>query len=168
MDELTGVIKLFAGNFPPRDYMFCEGQSLRIRSWPALFTILGTTYGGDGRRTFALPDLRGCVPVGAGDAPGRSSFLRGDRGGEENHTLVLAELPTHTHPVAASASLPNAELPTANLLAQGFSYNNAPPTTVMNPGMIARAGSDRPHNNMQPYLSLHYIICVGGTMPTPS
>ena len=168
MDELIGVIKLFAGNFPPHNYMFCDGQLLPIGGWHALFTILGTTYGGDGRRTFALPDLRGCVPVGAGDAPDRSSFLRGDRGGEEKHTLVLAELPTHTHAVAASASLPNAELPTANFPARGFFYNNGLPTTAMNPGMIARAGSDRPHNNMQPYLSLHYIICVAGTMPTLS
>jgi microcystin-dependent protein len=166
MDELTGVFKLFAGNFPPRDYMFCDGRVLRIATFPTLFTILGTTYGGDGRRTFALPDLRGCVPVGAGDAPGLSSYLRGERGGEETHTLVLSELPAHNHGVNAVGNAPNVGSPTNSMPANGSFYNNGTSTTTMNRLMIAPAGGNRPHNNIQPYLSLHYIICVAGTMPS--
>ena len=158
-----GEIVLFAGNFAPTDWAFCDGQLLSIARHRALFSILGTTYGGDGRRKFALPDLRGRVPL----CPGGGHIL-GEQGGEEMHTLAVGEMPLHSHGVNAVRDTPNAARPTNNMLADGNFYNNGPASTTMNPNMIAPAGSNEPHNNMQPYLGLTYIICIKGLVPSPS
>ena len=165
MDELIGVVKLFAGNFAPRNFMFCHGQLLRIARFRELFSLLGTTYGGNGRTTFALPDLRGRVPIGPGGGRGLSDYLLGEQGGVESHTLVLDEMPSHNHSVNAVRNEPNVGDPINSLPAKGNFYHNGRATTTMNAGMIDTTGADRPHQNMQPYLALHYIICVKGIFP---
>lgn len=176
MDEFIGIIKLFAGNFAPKGWAFCQGQLLSIAQNQALFSILGTTYGGDGRTTFALPDLRGRVPVGTGAVPGLSAVQLGQMAGEATHTLLHTEMPAHTHALAANNTNANASAPQGNTIATpGFmsgreftatlGFNSAAPNTALNPQSIGVAGSNLPHNNMQPYLGLNYIICMQGLFP---
>lgn len=180
MDEFLGIIKLFAGNFAPRGWAFCQGQLLAISQNTALFSILGTTYGGDGRTTFALPDLRGRVPVGFGSGPGLPSFEQGQTGGEVAHTLLQPELPAHTHALAVSNANASVSTPAqGNTIATPgamsgrefiptLGYTNTPPNTALNPQSVGVAGSSMPHNNMQPYLGLNYIICLEGIYPSRS
>lgn len=197
MDEFIGIIKLFAGNFAPQGWAFCNGQLLSISQNTALFAILGTTYGGDGRTTFALPDLRSRVALGGGQGagPGLPSIALGQQGGEAAHTLTINEMPGHTHAatVSGSASLSvnsgnasqaaataGASIATPGVLSgrtftPTFGFNTATPDTALNPASIntsslavtnAPAGGTQPHNNMQPYLGLSYIICVNGLFPS--
>lgn len=180
MDEFIGIIKLFAGNFAPRGWAFCQGQLLPISQNTALFSLLGTTYGGNGQTTFALPDLRGRVPVGFGTGPGLPNYSQGEVGGEAAHTLVQQEMPAHTHALAvnntnASTSVPaqgNAIAAPGAMVGREFvpslGYNSAAPNTVLSPQSVGAAGNSVPHNNMQPYLGLNYIICLEGIYPSRS
>lgn len=192
MEGVIATILLFAGNFAPRNWAFCAGQLLAISQYQSLFSLLGTTYGGDGRTTFALPDLRGRVAVGAGDGPGLTPVPLGSRAGSEQTRLTLANLPTHTH----AASLENGTLrvasadgshasPVGHVPAQanikprgggsitGNIYGDSPDAAmaadiVTGTVEVGPAGNDTPFDNHQPYTALNYIICMNGIYPSRS
>lgn len=197
MDEFIGIIKLFAGNFAPQYWAFCNGQMMQISQYQALFAVIGTTYGGDGRSTFALPDLRSRVAVFGGQGPGSGgvpAIALGQFGGETVHTLISTEMPTHTHTAAVAGNVTlsvtsaNASIgtPTAgsSIAAPGtlagrtftssLGFDTSSPNTALNPASVtssltvtnATAGGNQPHNNMQPFLGLSYIICLQGLYPT--
>ncbi|MFD2724914.1 phage tail protein [Hyunsoonleella rubra] len=175
-----GEIRIFAGNFPPRGWAFCDGQTLPINQNTALFSILGTTYGGDGRTTFALPDLRGRAVIGEGNGPGLADRRLGSKTGQDNVTLTSNQIPSHNHPATttskvvlngdAGASDDSSGQHIANQLGgfnedatPGASLNGTTSTTT-----IDNAGSTQPHNNIQPSLGVHYIIALVGTFPSRS
>lgn len=178
MEGTIGEIRLFAGNFAPRNWAYCQGQLLAISSNTALFSILGTTYGGDGRTTFGLPDLRGRVAVGTGRGPGLSERDLGQMGGVESVTLNLTQIPTHTHSATGSVSplCTNGQGDETNpgggymasstagdLYASGHNATmGASPVTVT----IGNTGGNQSHENMQPFLVLNYIICMYGVFPS--
>lgn len=164
-DPYIGEIRAVGYDFAPKGWALCNGQLLAINQNQALFSILGTTYGGDGRTTFALPDLRGRSPVHTGTLP------LGQRAGEETHTLILAELPSHPHQLSASgqrASLDDPAAATWAALASGNLYSGAPPNTVMHAGSVTTVGNGGPHENMQPYLVVNFIIALVGIYPSRS
>lgn len=155
-------IRIVSFNFPPKGWALCNGQLLPINQNQALFSLLGTTYGGDGRVNFALPDLRGRVPIHFG-----SGNTLGERAGEENHTLNINEIPAHVHPVSASNADPNQGLPTGNIWANGSgAYSSAASDSSMNPASIGSAGGSQPHANLQPYLALNFVIALQGIFPS--
>ena len=167
-EAFIGEIKLFAGNFAPRDWAFCNGQLLQISQNAALFSILGTTYGGDGITTFALPDLRGRVPLHPGSGPGLSSYLLGQKGGQENVTLNTAQMPKHNHDLIASSRNATSRRPKGRLLSKSNKkiYLRSGPNVMMDMAAISEVGEDQPHENMQPYLGLNYIIALVGVYPS--
>lgn len=167
-----GEIRIFAFSFAPIGWAQCDGQVLPISQYTALFSLLGTTYGGDGISTFALPDLRSRVGIHMGQGSGLSNYVIGQTAGEEAHTLALAEMPAHSHSVVASSDPANTDnpqgaYPADTAAAGGNCYSNAVNTT-MNPGMISPNGSSHPHNNIQPYLTLNYCIALSGIFPSRS
>jgi microcystin-dependent protein len=170
--EFLAEIRLFAGNFAPDGWAFCNGQILSIAPNTALFSLLGTTYGGNGTTTFALPDLRGRIPIhaGASAGPGLSPRSPGERAGAENHTLTLAELPAHAHAARAStftATLPGpapAGVPAMN--PAGIPMWGDTPALPMSIAALGNAGSGQSHTNLQPFLALNYIIGLEGQYPT--
>ncbi|MEK7254534.1 MAG: tail fiber protein [Bacteroidota bacterium] len=169
MEDLIGVIKLFAGNFAPRGWAFCHGQLLSIAQNTALFSILGTTYGGDGQTTFALPDLRGRAPIGAGQGPGLSDYVLGEMSGSETTTLLVNNMPMHTHTVQASNQFAGGDHPGGRYLGasttdDGFYDETA--NTSMAADMVAPAGGSQPFDHRPPYLGLNYIICLYGIFPS--
>ncbi len=171
MEGYIGEIRLFAGNFAPRNWAVCAGQLLAIASNTALFSILGTTYGGDGRTTFALPDIRSRVPVGPGRGPGLSDYRIGEKKGSEDVTLLVSEIPTHTHLFQATNEPANQLTATNHIMgsepagATAF-YVNENPSTEMSPLAIANTGGSQPHENRQPFLAMYYIICQFGIFPS--
>ncbi len=173
-EPFVGQITLFAGNFAPRGYAFCNGQLLSIAQNTALFSLLGTNYGGNGVNTFGLPDLRGRVPIHAGTGPGLSNYQLGQIGGQENVTLTVNQIPSHGHTasVNASAGAPNTVSPGGAVLAvsaQGNTYASGSPTlTAMSASAatVANAGGNQGHPNMQPYLALNFIIALQGIFPS--
>jgi microcystin-dependent protein len=167
-EPFIGQISLFAGNFAPKGWAFCNGQTMAIQQNSALFAIIGTTYGGNGQTTFQLPNLQGRVPIGFGSAPGLSSYQLGQAGGEEAHTLVVNEMPAHTHPVTIGASneAPSANRPGGNIPAEATAYSAPSAADATLGGVTAGlTGGGQPHNNMQPYLALNYIIALQGIFP---
>ena len=167
-EPFVGEIRMFGFNFPPQGWAFCDGQLLSISQNAALFSLLGTTYGGDGESTFALPDLRSRVPVSLGQGEGLSSYAEGQAGGTETVTLGSAQMPAHTHAVSASSSPAASERPAGRVLARSpdHSYIPEPDTdTVMNAKMIGEAGNSQPHDNIQPYLVLNFCIALQGVFP---
>ncbi len=173
MEGTIAEIRMFAGNFAPRTWAFCQGQILSIAQNTALFSLLGTTYGGNGQTTFALPDLRGRVPVGTGQGPGLSNITLGEVAGEENHTLILTEMPQHNHAATApAAATSDTATPASNKapgpvsLGAGVSNAFGTASTNLAPPTIGVAGGSQPHNNMQPYLGMNYIICLQGIFPS--
>jgi microcystin-dependent protein len=178
MDEFIGVIKMFAGNFAPRNFAFCEGQLLPINQNQALFSILGTTYGGDGRVTFALPDLRGRTPIGTGNGPGLSSIRLGQIGGLESLSLNVGNMPSHTHSLGVSSDPGTTNNPSGSLLAQSNvtiergsapipaqSFNGTPNAT-MAASSIGASGGSQPVQLRNPYMATNYIICLFGVFPS--
>ena len=168
-DAYISEIKLVPYNFAPRGWAFCHGQILSIAQNTALFSLLGTTYGGNGQTTFALPDLRGRVPIHMGQGPGLSSYIIGQEGGEVSHTLTTAEMPAHNHSVSASADVgtsnsPAGRHPAKAPFALGHVYGTSSNATSNE--MIANAGGSQPHNNQMPYLGLNYCICLEGVFPS--
>jgi len=157
-NNFIGEIKMFAGNFAPQGWARCEGQILPIQQNQALFSILGTTYGGDGLTTFALPDLRGRAPLHFGQGPGLTAYEIGQTGGTESNTLTVGQMPAHSHTVNAVTSDGNQHLPTsgfpANTKLLDKEYSSGTPNTTMNAAMIAPSGNGQPVNNVQPYIPL--------------
>jgi microcystin-dependent protein len=163
-----GEIRLFAGNFAPAGWALCHGQLLPISEYEALFVVIQTTYGGDGQSTFALPDLRGRVPIHQGIGPGLSTRVRGQSGGTETVTLTATQIPVHSHPQIVSAAPALSRSPQGNLpaVAQGDLYSTGTPDTAMAATAIAATGGSQPHENMQPYVGLNFIISLFGIFPT--
>ncbi len=161
-----GEIRMFAGNFAPAGWMFCEGQLLPISEFDTLFNLIGTTYGGDGENTFALPDLRGRVPIHQGNV-----FVIGEQGGVEDVTLTVNQIPGHSHALFASGDLGNQLTTTGNLLSnsQGaIPYIEDVTTLNMSSSTITPVGGSQPHTNFQPYLCVNFIISLFGIFPSQS
>ena len=160
----VGEIRMFAGNFAPSGWLFCEGQLLPISENPTLFQLIGTTYGGDGESTFALPDLRGRIPLHSGNG-----FTLGETGGVEAVTLTVSQIPAHNHPMLASADPATTANPQDNVAAATATatpyFNNAP-ATPMSSQAISAVGGSQPHNNFQPYLCVDFIISLFGIFPS--
>ena len=169
-----GGIFMFAGNFAPRGYALCQGQLMSISQNTALFSILGTTYGGDGVQTFALPDLRGRGPIGAGNGPGLSPTVLGEKAGSQSATILISNMPAHSHALNASTSAGTQPLPAGNALAsvqdsqggQSTAYINAAANTPMAPTSIGAAGSGLPISIQNPYLTINFIIATQGIFPS--
>lgn len=168
----VGEIRIFAGNFPPVGWMFCEGQLLPISENDVLFQLIGTTYGGDGQTTFALPDLRGRVPIHQGQGPGLSSSrIIGETGGAEEVTLTAQQIPQHRHALVAGG--PGvADRPDGRVLAtppevRPYVEDTSVPSSLA-PQSVGSSGGSQPHSNMQPYLCLDFIISLFGIYPSPT
>jgi microcystin-dependent protein len=179
MDPFIGEIKMFGGNFAPRSWAFCDGQLLPIAQNTALFSILGTTYGGDGRTTFALPDLRGRAAMHAGTGPGLSTRRLGQRFGTETNTLNVTQMPSHTHIAAGTikvAAIPGDQrIPTNRNLAgssSDFQYSDTAPNASMAANNVSvtvgNTGGQQSFNNIQPSEVVNYIICLFGIFPSRS
>ncbi|HET6511541.1 MAG TPA: tail fiber protein [Candidatus Kapabacteria bacterium] len=170
-EPFIGQIIAGGWNFAPRSYATCDGQILSIAQNTALFSLLGTTFGGNGQTTFALPDLRGRVPIHMGQGPGLSSYSLGQVAGEENHTLILSEMPAHNHMVNVQSAIANQRSPVNNFLAmesqnRTSTYNTASGGATLNAQSISAAGSSQPHNNIQPYLVINFCIALEGIFPS--
>lgn len=161
-----GEIKLVAFNFPPKGWAFCNGQQLPINQNQALFSLLGTAYGGNGQTTFALPDLRGRVPMHAGFG---GEMIMGQAGGAVAHSLIQSELPAHQHAMKTSIAVANSGDPAGALLARkgrlGRDMFNGAANTMMAPATVASTGGSQPHLNLQPYLVLNFVIALQGVFP---
>lgn len=172
-DPFVAEIRIFPFNFAPKGWAFCNGQLLPISQNTALFSLLGTTYGGDGKSTFALPDMQGNAPMHPGQGPGLSQHDLGEESGSSTVTLLLTEIPSHVHTVGrAVAANGDALTPVGNLWAQApggrgsvANYHEAPPNGTLNVNCIGIAGGSLPHNNMQPYLTLNFCIALQGVFP---
>ncbi|HTH51627.1 MAG TPA: tail fiber protein [Pyrinomonadaceae bacterium] len=167
MEGTIAEIRLFAGNFAPRNWAFCQGQILSISQNTALFSLLGTTYGGNGQTTFALPDFRGRVAVGTGQGPGLSNVTLGEVSGTETNTLLVTNLPAHTHNMVATSADANSSKPAGKVLANSGTtpiYNTPSDGTQMGP--TGPTGGNQPFSIMQPYLGMNYIICLFGIFPS--
>ena len=182
MDEYMGMIKIFAGNFAPKGWLTCSGQLLSIAQNSALFSLLGTTYGGDGVTTFALPNLQSRVPVGMGQGPGLSYRTQGEVSGTESNNLIIPNIPPHSHPAVLSVSsgdgsqgvaTPGVSIATPGTLTgrtftPTMGFNTTTPNIALNQTSVVTApiGQGLPVNNMQPYIAMMYIICTQGLYPS--
>jgi len=170
MDPFVAEIRIFPFNFAPKGWAWCNGQLLPISQNTALFSLLGTTYGGDGKSNFALPDLEGRAPMHPGQGPGLSLHDLGETGGTETVTLLESEIPAHTHPMNASTFGGDNIVPGPTISLAGSSGGNAyapanSPQVPAAPQALAPAGGDAPHNNMQPYLTFYFNIALQGVFP---
>lgn len=187
MDNFLGEIRIFAGNYAPRGWAFCNGALLSISQESTLFTLIGTIYGGDGVTTFGLPDLRVRIPLNQGQLPGGQSYVIGEIGGVQNVTLLQSELPTHTHSLIATDTAATTGDPTNNLLAQTNGDNStvqppypdvklyttlplpsgpSSPNVTLDPNALSITGGTQPHDNMMPYVCINYIIALTGIFPS--
>jgi len=174
-EPFVAEIRIFGFNFAPKGWAFCNGQIMPISQNTALFSLLGTTYGGDGQSTFALPNLQGSAPLMPGQGPGLSLYDLGQTGGEQNVTLLQSEMPTHSHTVQANSgagtqsSPTTADWATAKILRQGTNlYTQSAGNTTMSPQAFSPTGGNLPHNNMPPYLVLNFCIALQGVFPPRS
>jgi microcystin-dependent protein len=174
-DPYIGEIRIVGFNFAPRGWAICAGQLLPISQNTALFSLLGTMYGGDGRTTFALPKFQDIAPMQWGQGPGLSMQVQGEIGGEPSVTLIQSEMPAHVHIAQASGNGASTNDPTNGLWAVGGEvrggvplYNSQGPGSSMNVGALTPQGQSQPHNNMQPYLALNFIIALQGIFPPRS
>jgi len=179
MDVFVAEIRIFPFNFAPKGWAFCNGQLMPITQNTALFSLLGTTYGGDGESTFALPNMLDSAPMQPGQGQGLSQRDLGEMSGVESITLLSSEIPAHTHTISASNAEPTTDAPTGELPARGFWDSGSesgqlafytptagnPPIVSMAPQSLALAGGGLPHNNMQPYLTLNFCIALQGIFP---
>lgn len=162
----VGEVRMFAGNFAPAGWMFCEGQLLPISENETLFNLIGTTYGGDGESTFALPDLRGRVPIHQGNG-----FILAETGGAEEITLTPAQIPQHSHPFLATSGPGGSSSPQGNAIAEPPNisiYLQDSTTGNLNSAVISSVGGSQPHTNFQPYLCINFIISLFGIFPSPT
>lgn len=164
-EPFLSEIRIMSFGYAPKSWAMCNGQLLPINQNQALFSLLGTTFGGDGRVNFALPDLRGRTPIHVG-----SGHTLGEKGGEQAHTLSIAELPTHTHVLNGTAVIATLDSPTNNLLAQLATLNAYGPTAnaATNAGTMTNTGGSQAHLNMQPFLTLTFCIALQGIFPSPN
>jgi microcystin-dependent protein len=169
-EPFVGEIRMFAGNFAPRGWALCDGQLLAVSQNDALFSLLGTIYGGDGRTTFGLPDLRGRVPIHQGTGPGLSPRPLGAKAGAEDVTLTTNQLPSHSHPIQATRNLGTAAEPTNRVLARSTSLDRyigvTNPTAAMNASSVTSVGGSRSHTNLMPFLCINFIISLFGIYPS--
>ena len=163
----VGEIRMFAGNFAPAGWMFCEGQLLPISENETLFQLIGTTYGGDGESTFALPDLRGRIPIHQG-----SNFILAETGGAEEITLTVSQIPAHSHPLLASTNSGTSANAGNQVVARTVGaitiYIEDAPTLNLSPQAVGSVGGSQPHTNFQPYLCVNFIISLFGIFPSPT
>ncbi len=171
-DPFVAEIRIFPFNFAPRGWAWCDGQLLPLSQNTALFSLLGTTYGGDGKSNFALPDLQGRAPMHPGQGPGLSLHDLGETGGSETVTLLESEIPSHSHALSAINTPANVKIPSSAVgvarSAGGSIYlatTPIPNSVSMAPEMLAPAGGDQPHNNLQPYLTFYFCIALQGVFP---
>jgi len=162
----VGEIRMFAGNFAPAGWMFCEGQLLPISEYETLFNLIGTTYGGDGQSTFALPDLRGRIPIHMGNG-----FTLAETGGVETVTLTVSQIPAHSHSALATNNPASSTAPQGQVLASGSVSSTQPygtdaPTAPLSPNTVGPVGGSQPHDNFQPYLCVDFIISLFGIFPS--
>ncbi len=163
-EPFLSEIRIFSFNFAPKGWALCNGQLLPINQNQALFSLLGTTFGGDGRVNFALPDLRGRTPIQVG-----SGHTLGERDGEQAHTLSIAELPAHTHVVNASSTNAATPIPSGNVLAASNNLYASPTNLIsLNPSVVTNIGGSQAHLNMQPFLTLSFCIALQGIFPSPN
>ena len=169
MDPFVAEIRIFPFNFAPKGWAWCDGQLLPLSQNTALFSLLGTTYGGNGKSNFALPDLQGRAPMHPGQGPGLSLHDLGETGGSETVSLLESEIPSHSHTLRGTSDDADLKAPTSNrVLARsvsGFAYTASVPDVDMASGALAPAGGDQPHNNMQPYLTFYFCIALQGVFP---
>ena len=165
-EPFLGEIRIFGFNFAPRGWAFCNGQLLSISQNTALFSLLGTTYGGNGQTTFALPNLQSRAPVHFGQGAGLSSYTLGQAAGEESVTLTSNQLAAHSHAVNATNGASDSNRPANRFPASGGAYAAAGDGTTMNPGVGAAAGGSQPHSNLPPYLALNFCIALVGIFPS--
>lgn len=164
-EPFLSEVRIMSFVFAPKGWALCNGQLLPINQNQGLFSLLGTTFGGDGRVNFALPDLRGRTPIHVG-----SGHTLGERGGEQAHTLSIAEIPTHTHVLSATSNNGTTNVPTGNVLAKtlGLQYSSPTQLVAMNPGSVTNTGGSQAHLNMQPFLTLSFCIALQGIFPSPN
>lgn len=169
-EPFIGEIRMFAGNFSPRDWAFCDGQLLAITQFTSLFSILGTTFGGDGRSTLALPNLKGRSPMGAGHGAGLTHSVLGERGGSQSVVLNQTNLPAHSHDLYGSANEVETNLPDGEHLPgnENELYTSPDNAVAMNAGALQPSGNSQAHNNMQPLLTINFIIALNGLYPSRS
>ena len=176
-EPFVGEIRMFAGNFAPAGWMFCSGQQLPISENEVLFQLIGTTYGGDGQETFNLPNLQSRIPIHQGQGPGISSnYQLGEQAGVEQVTITVNQLPIHTHPAGcsdaagggANTNPANGIMHTSDVVQYANPASSGPATGVMNAAMISPTGGSQPHDNMQPFLGINYIISLFGIYPQPN
>jgi microcystin-dependent protein len=170
MDPFVAEIRIFPFNFAPKGWAFCDGQILPLSQNTALFSLLGTTYGGDGKSNFALPNMQGNAPMHPGQGPGLSLHDLGETGGSETVTLLESEIPSHSHVVncGGNFSIGDTNVPTSNIIAKSSNGNAYIPQqnlTMMAFQGLPPAGGDQPHNNMMPYLTLNFCIALQGVYP---
>ncbi|HVF61350.1 MAG TPA: tail fiber protein [Thermoanaerobaculia bacterium] len=167
-DPFVAEIRIFPFNFAPKGWAWCDGQLMPLSQNTALFSLLGTTYGGNGKSNFALPDLQGRAPMHPGQGPGLSLHDLGEIGGSETVTLLESEIPSHSHSLVASQADGVERIPTDQLLATGIgisAYQTPGPLTQLSPNGLTPAGGDQPHNNLQPYLTFYFCIALQGVFP---
>ncbi|ACT92586.1 phage tail protein [Dyadobacter fermentans] len=168
-DQFVAEIRIFPFNFPPTGWAFCNGQIMPISQNTALFSLLGTYYGGDGKSTFALPDLQGSAPMHQGDGPGLSNRSLGEQSGSPSVTLIQTEIPVHTHNLNSVGAIADSKDPNGTCF--GVSQNgnvytaSAGPSVIMQPTALSTAGATLPHNNMMPYLTVNFCIALQGIFP---
>jgi microcystin-dependent protein len=168
-EPYVGEIRMFAGNFPPAGWMFCEGQSLPISENEVLFQLIGTTYGGDGEQTFNLPNLASRVPIHMGTGPDGTTYQIGEMAGTEQETLSIQQIPNHTHSMLGSLDPAGQQSPTSNVVGKSTTVDlfiNAQPQDAMNAQAITPAGGSQPHENTQPFLCIDFIISLFGVFPS--
>lgn len=175
MNPLLGMIAMFAFNRVPSGWALCNGQLLSIAQYDTLFTLIGTTYGGDGQSTFGVPDLRGRLPLHQGTGPGLSTRIMGEKAGSENITLITSQLPVHNHPIMAVSDEGDTSAPAGAYLANAGALDKeykatltAPITVQMNPAIVTATGGSLPFSIVQPTLSLNFCISLYGIFPSPN
>lgn len=168
-EPFVGEIRMFAGNFAPRGWAFCDGQLLAVSQNDALFSLLGTIYGGDGRTTFGLPDLRGRLPMHAGTGPGLPPRRLGAKEGAENVTLTVNQLPSHSHPINATTNAAGGNSPQDGLVGDSPSvdlFSESAPSVGLSGNAVTAVGGNRPHTNLMPFLCVNFIIALFGIYPS--
>jgi microcystin-dependent protein len=170
-EPFIGEIRMFGGNFAPAGWAFCQGQLMAISENDALFTLIGTTYGGDGQETFGMPDLQGRIPIHSGTGSDGITYQLGEKTGVETVTLTVQQTPTHTHPLLGSTSTASSTDTAGNVgarvtVAAVFPYGTDAPLQPLSPQAVAPVGGSQPHDNLQPYLCISFIISLFGVFPS--